>query len=111
MADMAVPRRPRLLLLTGFLALMAAASTSEGAIPRATLKQIRRINRAGRRLGLVVPNAFEMNPLLQSPSFVQDEGFPFLDFAGKTRTTCWVTSASFLQGLFVKSFILYVYLL
>lgn len=34
-------------------------------------------------MGVVVPNAFEMNPLLESSSFVADERFPYLDFAGR----------------------------
>ncbi|MQL81201.1 hypothetical protein Taro_013659 [Colocasia esculenta] len=80
-ATMAAPG-PLLLLLL-LLAFLAAATVSEGKIPMATWKQIRRINRAGPRLGVVVPNAFEMNPLLQSSSFVPDEHFPFLDFAGR----------------------------
>ena len=35
------------------------------------------------RSGIVVPNSFERDPLLQSPSFVADDHFPYLDFSGK----------------------------
>ncbi|XP_057967908.1 bark storage protein A [Malania oleifera] len=48
------------------------------------LKQrIYRINGEGPFLGVVVPNAFEMNPLLHSPSFVAHPNSPFLDFSGR----------------------------
>lgn len=46
------------------------------------MEEIWRINKQGPFLGIVVPNAFEMNPLLQSPSFVQDSQLPYFDFGG-----------------------------
>ncbi|TXG61412.1 hypothetical protein EZV62_012775 [Acer yangbiense] len=43
---------------------------------------IDRINEEGPYLGIIVPNAFEMNPLLQSSSFVAHSDFPYFDFSG-----------------------------
>ncbi|XP_038991561.1 bark storage protein A-like [Hibiscus syriacus] len=37
----------------------------------------------GPYLGIIVPNAFEMNPLLQSGTFVPDHKLPYLDFSGR----------------------------
>ncbi|XP_039123779.1 bark storage protein A [Dioscorea cayenensis subsp. rotundata] len=56
---------------------------SYGAITRRSMEEIWRINKQGPFLGIVVPNAFEMNPLLQSPSFVQDSQLPYFDFGGR----------------------------
>ncbi|KAL5729158.1 hypothetical protein ACHQM5_002146 [Ranunculus cassubicifolius] len=72
-------------LLLGFLVLAAILdSTSvDGAIPRSSMKKIRDINRHGPYLGLVVPNAFEVTPLLQSSSFVPDADLPFFDISGR----------------------------
>jgi hypothetical protein len=47
-------------------------------------KQIDRINGRGPYLAIVVPNSFEMDPLLNSPSFLADHKFPYLDFSGKS---------------------------
>ncbi|KAG9456118.1 hypothetical protein H6P81_000626 [Aristolochia fimbriata] len=47
------------------------------------MKALRVINDEGPYLGIVVPNAFEMNPLLHSSSFAANEKFPFFDFAGR----------------------------
>ncbi|KAK0571666.1 hypothetical protein LWI29_019692 [Acer saccharum] len=41
------------------------------------------INEEGPYLGIIVPNAFEMNPLLQSSSFVAHSDFPYFDFSGR----------------------------
>ncbi|KAG6723623.1 hypothetical protein I3843_03G211800 [Carya illinoinensis] len=54
-----------------------------GGISHEIGKNIDRINKMGPYLGIVVPNSFELDPLLQSPSFVADEKFPFLDFSGR----------------------------
>ncbi|XP_057776025.1 bark storage protein A [Salvia miltiorrhiza] len=43
---------------------------NEAAIPTKTLIQINKANRNGPYLGLVIPNQFELNPLLQHPSYV-----------------------------------------
>ncbi|PIA64882.1 hypothetical protein AQUCO_00100393v1 [Aquilegia coerulea] len=58
-------------------------SSVDGAISKTSMTKIRKVNSKGPYLGLVVPNAFEMTPLLQSPSFVADGNIPFLDFSGR----------------------------
>ncbi|KAJ8638186.1 hypothetical protein MRB53_012453 [Persea americana] len=70
-------------VLVGFLVLMGITTLSEGTLSKSLFKRISRINKEGPFLGVVVPNAFEMNPLLESSSFVADERFPYLDFAGR----------------------------
>ncbi|KAE9464463.1 hypothetical protein C3L33_03623, partial [Rhododendron williamsianum] len=44
----------------------------DGAISRNVMKEVIGINKEGPYLGIVVPNSYEMSPLLQSPSFVGD---------------------------------------
>eukprot|EP01018_Ginkgo_biloba_P001971 Gb_29710 [translate_table: standard] len=51
--------------------------------PKPVMRLIHNINRHGPYLALVVPNAFEMNPLLHSSSFSPSTHFPLLDFAGR----------------------------
>ncbi|RWR77876.1 bark storage protein A [Cinnamomum micranthum f. kanehirae] len=70
-------------VLVGLLVLMGMTTLSEGTLSKSLFKKISRINKEGPFLGVVVPNAFEMNPLLESSSFVADERFPYLDFAGR----------------------------
>ena len=53
-----------------------------GAVSSSTLRKISRINMEGPYLGIIVPNSFEMNPLMQSGSFVADHKLPYLDFSG-----------------------------
>lgn len=72
-------------VLVGFLVLMGITTLSEGTLSKSLFKRISRINKEGPFLGVVVPNAFEMNPLLESSSFVADERFPYLDFAGMIK--------------------------
>ncbi|OMO58190.1 hypothetical protein COLO4_34814 [Corchorus olitorius] len=56
-----------------------------GEVSSSTLTKISRINKEGPYLGIVVPNSFEMNPLLQSGSFVADQKLPYLDFSGNAN--------------------------
>ncbi|XP_042498330.1 bark storage protein A isoform X2 [Macadamia integrifolia] len=70
------------LVLLGFLLLLSSISTIDGAIPSSFMKKVREVNKKGPYLGIVVPNSFEMSPLLQSSSFVADEKLAYLDFAG-----------------------------
>ncbi|XP_020097958.1 bark storage protein A-like [Ananas comosus] len=72
-----------LLLLLSALVLLIMATTSHGAIPKSTLKVVEEVNKQGPFLGLVVPNSFEMSPLLQSKSFVKDKKLPYLDIGGR----------------------------
>jgi hypothetical protein len=70
------------------LLLLLAVCCSTGVVVRAAVQQstarsIQMVNRCGPFLGVVVPNAFEMEPLLQSPSFSPAKGLPpYLDVAG-----------------------------
>ncbi|CAN6456552.1 unnamed protein product [Victoria cruziana] len=66
-----------------FLALWEKADVPGGLSSRKTLKLIGKINSNGPYIGLVVPNFFEMNPLLQSPSFKKDGTYPHFDFSGR----------------------------
>ncbi|KAJ4830765.1 hypothetical protein Tsubulata_020801 [Turnera subulata] len=54
---------------------------ANGAIPSATQKLISKANKKGPYLGLVIPNLFEMNPLLQSPSYKPSD--LTIDFSGR----------------------------
>lgn len=47
------------------------------------LGRIHQINENGPYLGLVIPNKFEMEPLLQSPVFMADEDSPYIDISGR----------------------------
>ncbi|CAA2985232.1 bark storage A [Olea europaea subsp. europaea] len=63
--------------------IMSIANVADGAIPNDLLEKISIINKDGPYLGIVVPNSFEMNPLLQSSSFVPHPMLSYLDFAGR----------------------------
>ncbi|XP_058114264.1 bark storage protein A isoform X2 [Magnolia sinica] len=71
------------IILMGCIILMGTSSVSYGEVSEKTMESISRINKVGPYIGLVVPNSFEMAPLLQSNSFAADQRFPYLDFAGK----------------------------
>lgn len=60
----------------------STSGRAHGAISTSTMQEIERVNEKGPYLGIVVPNSFEMNPLLQSPSFVADLQVPYLDYFG-----------------------------
>ncbi|KAJ0989243.1 hypothetical protein J5N97_007599 [Dioscorea zingiberensis] len=73
-------------ILLGFSLIMAmnTIKPSYGAMTsRRSMAKIWRINKDGPYLGIVVPNAFEMNPLLNSSTFVQDSNLTYLDFGGR----------------------------
>lgn len=53
-----------------------------GAVSSSTWRKISKINKEGPYLGIIVPNSFEMNPLMQSGSFVANHKLPYLDFSG-----------------------------
>lgn len=72
-------RRPFL----GVSLLLLAVSCAAAAVPESTARSLRRVNRHGPFLGVVVPNAFEMEPLLWSPRFSPARSLPrHLDVAG-----------------------------
>ncbi|CAK9172749.1 unnamed protein product [Ilex paraguariensis] len=70
-------------LLSWVVLMVGVISIADGAVSPHLLDRISKINKEGPYLGIVVPNSFEMNPLLQSQSFVADQNHPYLDFAGR----------------------------
>ncbi|KAJ3701015.1 hypothetical protein LUZ61_004720 [Rhynchospora tenuis] len=58
-------------------------TTLDAAIPSSIRKTIDDVNKEGPYLGIVVPNAFEMNPLLNSSNFVTNSNLPYLDVQGR----------------------------
>ncbi|KAK7272708.1 hypothetical protein RJT34_29493 [Clitoria ternatea] len=65
------------------LVLGSSMISANAALSELCWREISNINNEGPYIGVVVPNAFELNPLLHSPSFVPHNKFPFFDFAGK----------------------------
>lgn len=61
---------------------MGAVQADRGGIRKCGLKTIKRVNKHGPYVGVVVPNSFEMSPLLQSSSFVPHPTLPYLEFSG-----------------------------
>lgn len=100
----------RMGLLSFVVLVMGFSSRAYGAISHDTTKKIDRINKKGPYFGIVVPNSFEMDPLLQSPSFVADEKFPYLDFSGKYgfqfSLYCLVNEICYLLYKFISQFLL-----
>ncbi|XVF88574.1 hypothetical protein PTKIN_Ptkin19aG0061600 [Pterospermum kingtungense] len=73
----------RMVLFLVVLAFGIGFNGVSGEISSSTLRNISRINMEGPYLGIIVPNSFEMNPLLQSGHFVADHKFPYVDFSGR----------------------------
>ncbi|XP_004299992.1 PREDICTED: bark storage protein A [Fragaria vesca subsp. vesca] len=65
------------------LVLGISTRTVDGAVSQSTMKKIDMMNKKGPYLGIVVPNSFELTPLLESASFVADQKLPTLDFSGR----------------------------
>ncbi|TKW11995.1 hypothetical protein SEVIR_5G008100v4 [Setaria viridis] len=62
----------------------AAATPAAGFISTKKWRAVRRANRAGAPfVGLVVANAYEMEPVLESPSYKPSEDIPILDVQGR----------------------------
>ena len=75
-------------LMAGALVVVAVAlmaTAAEGYISKKTWAAIGRANRDGPFVGLVVPNTFELVPVLNSPSFVASKTVPNLDVQGTYR--------------------------
>ncbi|XP_058074302.1 bark storage protein A-like [Magnolia sinica] len=71
-------------ILVVFLAFMVlSVQETNGAVPRKLQREINLINSNGPYVGLVIPNTFEMNPLLQSPSYIPNEIMSYIDFSGR----------------------------
>ncbi|CAN8326373.1 unnamed protein product [Cochlearia groenlandica] len=56
---------------------------ANGEISRTVLNKIDKMNQKGPFLGIVAPNNFELNPLLESKAYVPYSSLPFIDFAGR----------------------------
>ena len=78
---------------------ISSSSRACAEVPQNIMRKIDRVNEEGPYLGIVVPNAFEMNPLLQSPSFAAHAQLPYLDFSGKFFTALG-KSLNFLRSKF-----------
>ncbi|KAJ8750687.1 hypothetical protein K2173_015868 [Erythroxylum novogranatense] len=65
------------------LLVVIGSNRVNGLVSEDTMKKIKSINDEGPHLGIIVPNAFEMKPLLESPSFVANHSFPYIDVSGK----------------------------
>ncbi|KEH27142.1 bark storage-like protein [Medicago truncatula] len=65
------------------MVLLGSSIKAYGTISQISWREISNINSQGPYIGIVVPNAFELNPLLQSSSFVPHNKFPYFDFAGR----------------------------
>jgi hypothetical protein len=76
-------------LQTALLLLIVVPCAVRAAVPESMEHAIPRVNRHGPFIGVVVPNAFEMDPLLRSSSFSPaKKGLPpYLDVAGMCAFT------------------------
>jgi hypothetical protein len=71
-----------LALLLVVAAAAAAVAAEAAAVAADAARGVRQVNRRGPYLGVVVPNGFEMEPLLRSPAFSPAKKLPYLDVAG-----------------------------
>jgi hypothetical protein len=71
-------------LLVAVIMIMQQCFHLEGLM-NVSKRVTREIEKKGPWLGLVVPNTFEMNPLLVSPSFQKFEKIPYVDIGGMAR--------------------------
>lgn len=69
--------------------LNAVVQHTNAALSAETLKLIAEANESGPYLGLVIPNSFEMDPLLQSPDFTSTN--LIIDFSGNYVRTIFNT--------------------
>ncbi|KAG6498728.1 hypothetical protein ZIOFF_038450 [Zingiber officinale] len=71
-------RRILVLLVLAAMAGSLSERASGGSITKKAWRTVRRVNKEGPYLGLVVPNSFELNPLLQSSNFVHSPRLPWI---------------------------------
>ncbi|KAG5080234.1 hypothetical protein JHK86_004299 [Glycine max] len=63
--------KERIMNVRGLLTLVLANTISaNGVVSKVFWREISKVNKEGPYVGIVVPNAFELDPLLHSPSFV-----------------------------------------
>ncbi|CAL5400259.1 unnamed protein product [Camellia sinensis] len=94
----------RLTLLGCLVLVLGFVSGTCGLISHNVMKKINVINKEGPYLGIVVPNSFEMSPLLESPSFVVDHN-PYLDFSGNTPKCGFCTKTKTMGRRFRMGFL------
>ncbi|KAG2241612.1 hypothetical protein Bca4012_015342 [Brassica carinata] len=70
-------------LLLVVLSIGNVIEEANGEIPRTVLSEIEWINKRGPFLGIVAPNNYELNPLLDSQAYVPYDRLPSIDFAGR----------------------------
>ncbi|KAI3775528.1 hypothetical protein L1987_50107 [Smallanthus sonchifolius] len=73
----------RLIFAWFVVGLCFLVNRGECVIPKSLLEDIDSVNKVGSYIGVVVPNSFEINPLLQSSSFVVNQKRPYLDVSGR----------------------------
>ncbi|XP_061367404.1 uncharacterized protein LOC133310488 [Gastrolobium bilobum] len=78
---MAGARRVLLMLLAAFLMVNAQHAFVSGALTSELQNKIAKANQKGPYLGLVIPNSFELDPLLQNPGYTASD--TIIDFAGR----------------------------
>lgn len=98
---------PKLLLFFLCAAMFMRREAANGALaPIKTREMIDEANRKGPYLGLVIPNLFEMNPLLQSPHF---KPTTIIAFSGEiARELLYISCFSLPKPLVVSLFFLLV---
>ncbi|XP_061354708.1 bark storage protein A-like [Gastrolobium bilobum] len=78
---MGAARRVLNTLLAAFLWVNAQHAFVSGALTSELQSKIAKANQKGPYLGLVIPNSFELDPLLQNPSYTPSD--TIIDFAGR----------------------------
>ncbi|VVB11231.1 unnamed protein product [Arabis nemorensis] len=70
-------------LLVAILSIGNIVEDANCEIPRTVLRKIEWMNQKGPYLGIVAPNNYELNPLLNHPDYVPYSTLPSIDFAGR----------------------------
>lgn len=78
---------------------ISTGSRAYAAVSQSAMRNIDKVNKDGPYLGIVVPNTFEMNPLLQSPSFEADQKLPYLDFSGMQSRSFFILHYTLCRNL------------
>ncbi|KAL6890573.1 hypothetical protein ACP4OV_008828 [Aristida adscensionis] len=79
---MASVRQQQLVVGVVAAVVIMAATAVKGFVSGETWRAVRRANRENPFLGLVVPNSYEMDPVLSSPSFKPSSTIANLDIQG-----------------------------
>lgn len=69
------------MFLAAFMLLNAQHAFVSCALTSELQSKIAKANQEGPYLGLIIPNSFELNPLLQNPGYTPSD--TIIDFAGK----------------------------